>query len=166
MTVWTISPENVRVLVGGVYEITGFPQGTFVNIRKNVPSFTLVRTADGQIARTYRKDNSFIVDLTIVQASPSNDILSKLIVADQFTKNAFFPLFIKDDSGRDIFFSTASWIETYPRVSYSDNVEVRNWTIQCGEAFIHVGGAGESSTATDILNLGTAATDVLERIFS
>lgn len=156
--VWNLSPSDTNILIAGFHHVTGFPDGTIVNIKKDTSPFTTTRTLDGEVARAYRNDQSFTLSLSIVQSSPSNDILMKLYELDTFTQNAPFPVFVKDNRGSTLFLSVDSWIKDLPAVTIGNGVEIRTWEIQCLNSIINIGGNKDgSSILDDITNIVTGA---------
>src|SRR5690606_20540576 len=119
MNFWTYSPEDVQILIAGVHPLEGLAQGTFVEISKDVQPMVSSRSVDGMVVRKHTTDNTLTVNLTIHRSSPSNDLLTKLWQIDEITQMMKFPLLIKDSTGTGFFFSTTSWVENIPNMTYS-----------------------------------------------
>lgn len=148
------SPEDVDVLIAGMFEVKGFVDGTFINIEKDEPIFKTKVTADGQATRVAVPNPLYTVRLSLASTSESNQIFTRLITVDTLTTSAKFPLIIKDRSGGSVFFSGQSWIEGQASGTFSNGVETRQWTIKCASAVFHVGGNQERDDLTDnIVNL-------------
>lgn len=154
------SPEDVSVIIGGVHQVDGFIDGTFINVSKDTPSFLTRVTASGMVSRVKSPNPIYTVNLTIHHASESNDVLSRMVLADEVTKMVKVPLIIKDQKGTSLLFALSSWIESRPSSSFSDEVEEREWVIKCNQVSWHVGNNyEESSDGEDVMNtiLGQAA---------
>ncbi len=147
--VWNLSPVDTQILIAGFHQITGYPDGTIVSIKKDASPFVTTRTLDGEVARTYRNDQTYTMSLSITQSSPSNDILMKFYELDSFIQNALFPVFIKDLKGTTLFMSGESWIKELPPITISNGMDVRTWEIQCLNSVINIGGNNHSANILD-----------------
>lgn len=152
-------PDDVNVLVAGIVQLKGFVDGTFVNVTKDLNSFTTKRTPDGTTARIYNNDSNYTLQVTLHNGSESNDLLTKLWQADQITKGrGKFPIFVKDLSGTDLFFCLTAWIESTPAMIKSVGIDGRTWTIRCAQCVINYGSNIEPSSAVDdVVNVITSA---------
>lgn len=164
MTLATYMPDACTFLAFGI-PLDGFVAGTFISVTKDINPFTTVKTPDGTVARLYNSDQTYTIALTLYSGSDSNDVLTKLWQLDEITQRGKFPVFIKDGSGSDLFFSTTSWIESIPPIVKSDNFEARTWVIRSSQAVINIGGNGDaSSILRDLTNLATSAFPILEDV--
>lgn len=165
MSIANYCPDEVNVLLAGFINISGFVDGTFVDISKDVVPFSSVRTADGTVARMYNNDQTYTITLTLHCGSSSNDLLTKLWQLDEITQKGKFPLLIKDFSGSDLFFSTTTWIEGVPTISKSNGIDSRVWVLRSSQATINVGGNMEpSKLLQDIANLAISSLPAIEGI--
>jgi len=163
MDLWTYSPEDVQVLLGGVQDIVGFVDGTFVNVSKDVVPFTMMRTTDGMVARKYVNDQTYSITISIMSMSPSNDILTRLWQIDEATRMGKFPLLIKDSKGTGIFFSSTTWVEKLPDLSYSSSPEIRQWLLRSSQGLINIGGNDEESVSERILTLAASGIPLIQQ---
>lgn len=156
-------PEEVTVLVAGILPIDGYIDGTFVNISKDIVPFSSKRTPDGSIARLYNRDQTYTIEITLHNGSDSNDFLTKLWQLDEITQGrGKFPLFIKDSSGSDLFFSTSTWIEQIPSLTKSNGIDARTWILRSAFAVINVGSNAEpSDIVNDLINSAASALPAL-----
>ncbi|MCK9530499.1 MAG: hypothetical protein M0R77_08060 [Gammaproteobacteria bacterium] len=151
----TYSPEDVTVLFGGVHQLSGFIDGTFISISKDEPSFSTRVSADGAPTRTFSSNPLYTVQLVLHSGSESNQVLSYALTVDEITKMGKFPLIIKDQLGSSLFFSLTSWIESKPDSDFSVSIEEREWTIKCSQVTFNVGGNDSpSSLGEDVLRTG------------
>jgi hypothetical protein len=141
----TYSPEDVDVLIAGVLKVSGFVDGTFVSIKKDVPIFTARESADGVISRVYRPSKTFTLTLHLASTSASNEVLSVLSTADAITNQAIFPVLVKDHLGSTLLFAQSAWIESTPDVDFGTSISERVWVIRCSNASLMVGGNEEAS---------------------
>lgn len=163
MAVALYSPQDVFISLAGLHTISGYADGTFVRITKDMKPFSKVRAMDGEMARMYNEDEGFRVEVTIAQSSSSNNILSSIYNVDAATQMGKFPLLIKDTKGQTSFFASTAWIEQIPEVTFSNQLETRTWTFGCSGAAITIGGNGDTSLLEDALLLGSAGLSVLKQ---
>jgi hypothetical protein len=164
-TIFNYSPDDVKVLVAGLLDISGFVNGTFVTVDKDVMPFKSIRTPDGSVARLYDNDQTYTIRITVHSGSVANDFLTKLWQLDEITQRGKFPLLIKDLSGTDLFFSTTTWIEELPQLVKSTSVDGRTWVLRSSQAVINFGNNQEpSGIVQDLVNIAAGAIPVLEGI--
>lgn len=158
-------PESVVFLLAGFIPVEGFVDGTFIEISKDLIPFTSQRTPDGSVSRLYNNDQTYTITLTIHNGSSSNDVLTKLWQIDEITQRGKFPLFIKDNSGTDLFFSTSTWIEGVPAIVKSNGIDARQWVFRSSQAVINIGGNQDpSSLLQDLINAATSALPAIEGV--
>jgi len=161
MAIRNYSPSDVSVLLAGFYQIDGFVSGSFVTISKDIQPYKTTRTADGTIARTFIKDDSYTITLKIASTSPTNDILTGIVLADSATQYVKFPIFIKDNLGTSLFLAPTCWVKELPNMEFSDGVTDRIWVIQGSQCITNFGGnenASEALRDLATLSLGAAST--------
>ena len=164
MTLANYSPESVNCLAFGI-PLNGFADGTFINISKDKVSYGSTETTDGQVARIYTNSQTYTISLTFHRGSTSNDILTKLWQLDELSQVGKFPLFIKDLSGTDLFFSTSTWIEGVPNMVQSTNFDTRTWILKSSQAVINIGSNQDASgILQDLINLASGAASIIEGV--
>lgn len=144
MVLRTYNPAEVTVAIGGAI-MSGYTDGTFVEIARNSPSWITAVGADGTVTRGKSNDRSGSLTLTLKQSSPSNDILSGILIADELSNRGVFPVLVKDLSGTSIFFSAQAYINTFATASYGKDIADRTWTITLADVDMLVG----SNATTD-----------------
>lgn len=161
--IFLYNPDEVSVLIAGIMSVDGFIDGSFVSVDKDVMPYRSRVTADGRQTRLYTKSQTYTVTLNLHIGSSANTFLTKMWQLDEITQRAKFPLFIKDRSGSDLFFSATSWIEGLPSLTKSNSVDTRTWRIKCASAVINYGSNnGESGLIEDLLNIATSALPAIE----
>ena len=157
-------PDEVNCLAFGI-PLNGFADGTFISVTKDKIPYGTTETADGSIARLYTNSQTYTIQLTFHRGSTSNDILTKLWQLDEFTQAGKFPLFIRDLSGTDLFFSTNTWIEGIPSMVQSTTFDTRTWTLKSSQAVINVGSNQDASgILQDLINLASGAASIAEGV--
>lgn len=143
----TYSPENIVVILHNSkfsHQVSGFQEGTFLEIERTIPHATLQNGADGTNARVVRAVKNSDITLTLMQTSESNDVLSQLLVLDEGSRDGsdVFAITIKDTSGRTVASSAAAFIGTTPSMGFSEEISQRDWVIHAIHMNIHIGGNG------------------------
>lgn len=138
-TLKTYSPDRIKVIVGAA-SLTGYADGTFVNIEPLGDGTTSVAGADGEVARAMSLDRRHTITLTLLQTSSSNDVLAAMRLVDEVSGGGgAFPISITDLRGTTLFAGTA-WIPNNAASAFSKTIESREWTIEAVGAY-KVGGA-------------------------
>lgn len=152
MDLLTYDPSSVILSIAGLYTVEGYADGTFIKISKDEKPFVYHKAMDGNLARLYRKDDTYSIKLMLVQSSPSNNVLAALHTIDLSAQIGTFPIMFQDCSGTAMLYSSQAWIEYLPDIDFSKNIEVREWSIRCTNA-VYVPGGNTSTNVADILNI-------------
>jgi hypothetical protein len=134
----TYASDTVQVIVNGV-PVTGYADGTFVKVARTKPGFTMVVGADGSQSRSRTADKSGTIEITLLQTSPSNDVLSAQAEADELLGIGQGTCLVKDGSGTTLCAAANSWVEKFPDIEFDKEIKERVWVIACGNLKIHVG---------------------------
>lgn len=134
----TYNPKKLLVTFNGV-PLGGFADGTFLNIERTGDSYTKVTGAGGETARAKSNDRSGTTTLTLMQSSPSNDVLSAAMVLDELSDSGAGALMIKELDGSTVIFSGSAWIRKPPAVVYSKGIENREWVFDMADQDVFVG---------------------------
>lgn len=139
MAVATYDPKEVIININGI-PISGFADGTFINVSREKDAFTKVIGSDGVQSRAKSNDRSGMIVLTLVQTSASNDTLSALAIADEVQNAGVAAIIVKDVGGRSTFISGNGWVRKMPDSEFSNEITNREWTLDMAEVDIFVGG--------------------------
>lgn len=161
MAVAVYSPQDIYITIAGLYTVTGYADGTFVKISKDLAPFSTTRGMDGEQSRMYQQDLGFTVEITLAQSSSTNNVFQSLYNIDIATQMGKVALYIKDSKGDTTFIATSAWIEQLPDVVFSNNMETRTWRFQCAGCQLSVGGNGDTSTLSTLLTAGSSALGLL-----
>ena len=143
MSVRTYDPANVIITIGGV-AMSGFSDGTFLEVDRNEPTWNLVVGADGLATRGKTNNFSGTLTLTLKQSSPSNDVLSGFMAIDEATNAGIVPIFVKDLSGNSTYFAAQGWVTQYANSTFGKDISDRQWVISLAVADMFVGSNAES----------------------
>lgn len=137
--VFTYDPKNVSVIVGGQTG-HGFADGTFVKFGRMEPAFNLKVGVDGEGTRAKSNNKSGFIEITLMQSSSFNDVLSGYAAADELSNTGAVPLLVRDNSGRTLATSLTAWVQKYPDVEEAKEVTTRVWRFETDELDIFIGG--------------------------
>lgn len=133
------NPKKISLIVG-VKAISGFADGTFVEVDYDEDAFTKKNGADGKVTRVASANLSGSMTITLDQASDSNDYLSILAVADRATGAGVVPVLLRDAGGTTLATGAEAWIRKQAPSSYSNKSEDRKWVIDIAELVMNTGG--------------------------
>jgi hypothetical protein len=126
-------PNEVIVSVGGS-DIEGFAPGSFVKIAMDSDAFNMVVGSRGDVARSKTSNRTGKITISLMQTSPSNDLLSTIHNLDLLKPNGagVFSVAVRDSStGRAIYGAVSAWIPKFPDSSFDAQDTPREWVIQC-----------------------------------
>lgn len=135
----TYDSSEVQVIVGG-NPITGFADGTFVEIEFDEQQFNKVTGADSFTSRSKTNNYGGSITITLLATAPGNDVLNDIFHRDRRNNNGVVPILIKDASGRTRWSAQHSWIQQMPTQSFSKETEERAWILDCAELIGRIGG--------------------------
>ena len=142
--VMTYSPFDVTVNIGD-YVIPGVVR---ITITWNEIPFRLVRGIRGVNTRVRSRDNSATLTLELLQTSIGNDVLYQILEQDIVFGSARLELSVSDLSGGLRVFTDQAFVQKYPDVQLSNDLDNRVWEI----GMLNVKApelGGNSKTATD-----------------
>lgn len=143
MAVRTYDPKSVIITIGGV-PISGFSDGTFLEVVRDEATWTKVVGADGYVTRGKTNNFTGTITLTLKQSSPSNDVLSGFMAADEVSNVGIVPILIKDLSGNSTYFAAQGWIQQFPTSTFGKEINDREWTIALADLDLFVGSNAET----------------------
>ena len=142
----TYNPSRVLIIMNGV-PLSGYADGTFVNITQMNDGITTTVGADGEIARAVNTDRRCTVTVTLQQTSPGNTALSGMYSIDLLTCGGIVgPLVIQDLCGETIFMASQAWVVKPADVEFAKEITNRAWQIETGPPSVYLVG-GNLATA-------------------
>lgn len=139
MSFASYDPKQVQVIVDG-NPITGYADGTFVEVEFDEQQWNKVTGADGLTSRSKTNNYGGAITITLLATANGNDILSALWQKDRRANTGVFNALIKDATGRTVWSSAKSWIQQMPTQGFSKDTEERAWIIDCADLQGHAGG--------------------------
>lgn len=137
--VYTYSPEEYSVVVGG-FRMSGFADGTFVSVAADEQRYNKHVGADGKVSRARTANRAGSITITLAQTSPSNDILSAFMLADETADAGVVPIFIKDAKGTTLHFAASAWVQRVPNDDRGKTISDTVWVLDCGAIQTFLGG--------------------------
>lgn len=126
----TYDPTKVTLSILG-NTITGYAPDSFVKVSRAEDGFMLTIGADGRGARTRNANKSGQIEITLLAASVSNDVLSALAVLDELTGQGVGPALIKDSSSLlSVAAAQNSWIKKIPDLERAKELGNVTWVIE------------------------------------
>lgn len=160
---YSYAPEDTVMVItwtangGGSHVIEGVSDGTFFEVTPEGAPITTTYGAYNSMARTLRSRSNSSIAVTLMDGSPSNDVLSALHKNDRTARRLDWVFQVTLKSGDRTFFSAPfAFIEDYPAKSYGDEAGTLTWTIYANNVQQHIGGGGyiDSDTADVLDQLG------------
>lgn len=151
-SVYTYSPTDYSIIVAG-QKITGFTDGAFIEVAPDEQLYNKHVGADGFTSRARTSNRSGTITITLARTSPSNDILSAVMLRDQGSDDGIVPVNIKDSKGKTLVTAPSAWVREIPTLTDSKDIEPRTWVLDCSQLTLYVGGNtaynGTSGTFAD-----------------
>lgn len=135
----TYDPAEVYVTLGGNV-ISGYADGTFINIEFDEQQWNKTTGADGHTARSKTNNYAGKVTLTLMQTSAGNDVLSALWVADKRNNGGVVDLLVTDALGNTRWSATNAWVQKMPNQGFGKESDTREWVIDCTSLLGFAGG--------------------------
>lgn len=130
--VMSYDPKKVIITLGGV-PISGYADGTFVQVDPNSETWTKKVGADGEVARALSNDNTSTIQITLMQTSLSNTYLRTVMSADRLTGLGMLPLSFTDLNDMEVHFWPQAWVSTTPSTGRAKDTTDVQWTIHTGQ---------------------------------
>lgn len=161
--IYTYSPGSVSITLGGLYALEGLYNGEFVTVTKEVVSADDLVALDGEVGRIMRKDNRYIINISLAQSSPSNNILTFLYNIDKELGIGKFPIYISEGTGTSGFLALEAWVVELPQLAYNTDVTERKWTLKCSSGTLNIGGNGDTLSVENALSSASSLLPLLKQ---
>lgn len=124
--------------------ISGYAQGSFIEVDRDANAFTKYTGSDGEVTRVRSRNRSGSIKVILQQGSQSNDYLTSLAELDELSGEGMVPCTLTDMSGGPVKTLAASpyaWIRKKAKSDFpGENSAVREWVIDLGPMAYVVGG--------------------------
>lgn len=135
----TYLPSEVKMSFGTI-PIKGVMDGTFITIEPGADTWKKKIGAQSNVGRTRIEDDSFRITITLMGSSETNEELTGAFLTDKATGAGQLPFSMKDNSGKDKFFATNTWIVALPATSKGDDILPVVWILDCERGENIIGG--------------------------
>lgn len=157
----TYSPASTKLVIGG-YMIAGWDNFT---IARRSQGFITIPGIRGKHTRVPSGDTAATITFSLIQTSPSNDVLSAIHELDTINGTGRIALTLSDLSGRSVFNSNEAYITGYPEVTFSGQFEYRTWTIFCQTTETYLVGGNTKPQTTLVDSILGGITGIAGNIF-
>lgn len=137
--VLTYDPKNVSMIVGGKIA-HGFADGTFIKAMRNEQAFNLKVGVDGEGTRAKSNNKSGKFEITLMQSSSFNDVMSSYASADELSNLGVIPVLLRDNNGTTLGTCLTGWVQKLPDTEFAKEVVTRTWVIETDDIELFVGG--------------------------
>lgn len=127
----TFDIKQVKLIVGGQL-ITGFQNGSSIEVARDEDVFSATSGLDGGFIRSKKYDNLATATFTLMMNSPANDVLNNLANQDKITGNGIAPFFITDLNAIGVKATGLCWVMKIPSINYSNESSGREWGLHIG----------------------------------
>ncbi len=141
----TYDPNKVSCTFKGNI-ITGYGKDSRIEAERSEDLFTTQVGCDGEFARSVSRNRMGTVKITLLATSPTNDVLSAALALDELTGAGAGELSVEDHNGTSLVRSAAAWVKKMVPLKRGKEVEENEWTLECGELEIFVGGQAQVIT--------------------
>ncbi|QDP66996.1 MAG: putative structural protein [Prokaryotic dsDNA virus sp.] len=117
------------ILVFNGAPISGFADGTFITVEFDEQQFNKTTGADGLTQRSKTGNYAGNITVTLLNGSPSNDVLSAAWNADRVSNNGQGPILLRDLSGRTLWSAKNAWVRQMPSQGFGKDAENREWVL-------------------------------------
>jgi hypothetical protein len=115
----------------GSLTISGWADGVALAFRQIDEGLSDRQGITGEISLVVSTQNRFEVDITLMQTSNDNLILSSLYQASA-KSGVVYPVTFNDASGQTVLAGTSGYFKKFPDFGYAKDPENRTWTMTVG----------------------------------
>lgn len=150
MSVYRYSPEEVSLTIAG-HRVVGWDR---IEIKRNSATFREIKGIGGKNTRVRSLDTSATLVVSIMQTSPSNNVLTDIHLKDSIYGTGRLEVTLKGGSGETLITSVEGYVAGYTDAIYTDNIEYRPWVINLqstDDFFINGNAAPDESFIQEVL---------------
>ena len=148
----TYNPSDVYLIISGL-QVEGWKD---ITVKRSTPAFKHIKGIRGKHTRSFDKDTSATITVSVIATGELNDWLTEIHQQDIDNGTGRLEITLIDKSGTSSFNSIEAYITEFPEKPFTDSIEFITWTIQCQstEEFI-IGGNTQPDTQTlkDVLKI-------------
>jgi hypothetical protein len=135
-------PERVVCMFRGI-PISGFMDGTMIAVEYDEDAVMKTVGGQGAVTATVNANRSGKFTFTLVQGSPTNDLLSELCAALRAPGAALLtgPILVKDLNGTTLCSAAEAWVTKIAKTEFAKEITGREWVIDCAKLVMNTGGS-------------------------
>lgn len=136
---------NPKKINGGWSNIPflGYMDGTFVEIEFAEDAVTTHVGSQGDVSVVLNANRMATVTVTLIQGSPTNEALSKLVPDARANRLPTAPFSLKDLNGTTLVSGKDAFIRKTAKIEFGKSITGRQWVFVIPEAEINVGVGGD-----------------------
>lgn len=132
-------PSQNKITLGG-QDITGYAEGTFIEIERDEDGFTTTVGSLGDVVRTRNLSRVAKVTLTLMAQAPANDILDQISQDDEDTGDNVKSFQMKDLNANVRCDGPEAWVMKKPKVERAKEAGTVQWVLCVANCEIRAGG--------------------------
>jgi hypothetical protein len=120
--------------------IIGVAEGTFITVERSEDSFSTTTGSDGETLRVRNRNVSGTITFTLMQSSPSNDILSTAWQLDEKYGRGVAPFGMAELNGTTMAAGPNTWVQKPPTIERGKEASSCEWVLATDRLEMFVGG--------------------------
>lgn len=132
-------PEDVTLIFNGQI-ITGFAEGTFITVERDEDAYFYSPSTSGGGTRVKNANRAGKITVVLQQSSPSNQVFSDALKADEDSNDGISPALVRDNSGTDLHKAESAYVVKRPSSPYAKEISTREYILQCEVLEMNNGG--------------------------
>jgi len=125
------SPLNVHMIYGGA-QISGFAEGSYINVEFNEERAVLLVGADGESTRSIVANKSARITVRLLPTSTSNAVFQAALTADELGAGAL-PLVLTNSDTGQIYTAEGAWVVQPPGYDFQVEAQAVEWVLETDE---------------------------------
>ena len=136
-----LDPKQFHIVFGGV-KMEGFSESTMAKFEFVSESMSDVVGVDGEVSRSPNMDRRATLTVSLMQTSPTNDLLSVIYRAGRAGVNGgdVAAARIEDSNGRLVIAAPEAWIMDTPKPTWGKTASEYEWVIRLANCEAFFGG--------------------------
>ncbi len=134
------SPDQILLVFKGVL-IQSFAPDSFVKVGRNTKTVTLEVGAGGDVVRVFSKDKTGYVEVDILAASATNDLLSAIQRSDETFHDGVGSVMLKDSNSLTLAHGDEACLEGPSDIERGKGMPTQKWKILVAKIDMKIGGA-------------------------
>ena len=125
-SLWQYDPSRIVAVWNGLI-LSGYADGTFIDIERRKPAFEIYVGTTGAAARCRTRDDTAKATITLLAQAPVNELLIVMAYDDANDWQGVSPFKLKDLNGSIVAFAVEAWPVKVPKVTRSKQADVMVW---------------------------------------